>query len=302
MISARVLSVVASLSMACASSTELRPRARAASRYVLIDPSALRMRPDASAPALGVHSPRPMAFRRVALRGAWVELETVALPLQQCDPTLAPPEGMRLRFFAPASAVVPTLARPLQSSGAEGSYSAQPGVAVNAQGQIVSAGLTLAPHAELVTATTFRARRVEASSNGASRLREGTRVALPEGATAEVTRDATVLVRSQRRDGAGTRVDVRAPCVRFESVVANESVLPMMDLEIEEHDAPGESATHLARGTRLRWPDGSPAGRASSEVVLEGEARVVGAMRCTRVALRVAGSEPVGVEVCEDAP
>ena len=129
---------------ACASQQAVATRPRAAPRYVLVGAGAtLHARPDDA--SAGVTVANPSTFRRVRERGPWVEVETVAAP--QCNAVVAPPAGMRLRFYVRAAALGEVLSRPLTLAGPNGSLTALPGVAVHAGAapvELEHAGLRLA--------------------------------------------------------------------------------------------------------------------------------------------------------------
>ncbi len=94
-----LLSLFAALPLACASAPRPAPAVRPAHRFVRVhEGTTLRTRPDDQAP--GVTVAAGATLRRVRARGEWVELETTPASERQCAPSLAPPGGMRLRFFA----------------------------------------------------------------------------------------------------------------------------------------------------------------------------------------------------------
>jgi hypothetical protein len=256
-----LLSLFAALPLACASAQRPAPAARPAHRFVRVhEGTTLRTRPDDQAP--GVTVAVGATLRRVRARGEWVELETMPTSARQCAPSLAPPGGMRLRFFARSSSIAPVLAAPISLSGPQGSLSVQPGVALRGASGLDHAGLRLTLSAAPTTALEHPAPQPDRPVARAERLAPGTRVTLPEGATAEVTRDPPVYVLSRRATGEGARVVVATPCVRFEAVVADGAVLPALELDVDDRgDDPPGARWAVRRGARLRWADGSPAGR-----------------------------------------
>ena len=299
-----LLSLFAALPLACASAQRPAPAVRPAHRFVRVhEGTTLRTRPDDQAP--GVTVAAGATLRRVRARGDWVELETMPTSARQCAPSLAPPGGMRLRFFARSSSIAPVLAAPISLSGPQGSLSVQPGVALRGASGLDHAGLRLTLSAAPTTALEHPAPQPDRPVARAERLAPGTRVTLPEGATAEVTRDPPVYVLSRRATGEGARVVVATPCVRFEAVVADGAVLPALELEVDDRgDDPPGARWAVRRGARLRWADGSPAGRTGARARLTDEGRVVDGARCFRVPLRVlggpSGAEPLEAEVCAD--
>jgi len=299
-----LLSLFAALPLACASAGRPPPAARPAHRFVRIhEGTTLRTLPDDQAP--GVTVVTGATLRRVRSRGDWVELETMPASERQCAPTLAPPGGMRLRFFARSSSIAPVLAAPISLSGLQGSLSVQPGVALRGEAGLDHAGLRLTLAAAPSTALEHLASHPDRPAARAERLAPGTRITLPEGATAEVTRDPPVYVLSRRATGDGARVVVATPCVRFEAVVADGAVLPALELDVDDRgDDPPGARWAVRRGARLRWTDGSPAGRAAARARLTDRGRAVDGVRCFRVPLRVlggsTGAEALEVEVCAD--
>lgn len=298
------LLAAASLPLACASAQRPAVDARPAPRFVRVtEGTTLRTRADDAAP--GVTVAAGATLRRVRARGDWLELETTALSARQCAPVLAPPGGMRLRFFARAASVGAVLATPLSSSGPQGSLSVQPGVA--SQGaSLLHAGLRLTLASAPATVAEHSLPQVDRPDASAERLAPGTRATLPDGVTVEVTRDPPVYVRSRRSTGEGARVVVATPCVRFEALVPDAAVLPALELDVEDRGEEAPDARWIVRaGARLRWPDGSPAGRAAARVRLTDGGRATEGRRCFRVPLRVvggpSGAAPIEAEVCADA-
>jgi hypothetical protein len=285
---------------ACASQQAVATRARASQRYVLVKGGAmLRARPDEAAPGVAVAS--PSTFRRVRERGPWVEVETVAAP--QCNAVVAPPAGMRLRFYVRGADLGEVLSRPLTLTGPNGSLTALPGVAAHAGATAVElehAGLRLTLAQAPSMGREHPASRAMRTSPRAERLAPGTSASLPDGVVAEVARDAAVYVSSRRASIEGARVAVVAPCVRFEGTVPERAVLPVIELDVDEAEGDAAPRWTLRRGAALRWPDGAPAGRATAAVELSDEGRAVGDARCFRVPLRVEGAAgpALATEVC----
>ncbi|MEZ4406849.1 MAG: hypothetical protein R3A52_10275 [Polyangiales bacterium] len=292
----------AALLSACAA-TQRPSDARPARRYLRVAEGAvLHTRADDAAPSVTVAG--GATFRRVRARGEWIEVETLA-SARQCAPVLRAPRGIRLRFFVRATSVAPVLAADVTTSGPQGSLSVAPGVALQGR-ELSHAGLRLTLASAPTSAMEHPAPRPQRARPSGERLAPGTRLALPEGASAEVGRDVPVYVRSRRATGEGARVTVATPCVRFEAVVPDAAVLPAVELDV---DARGERAAGarwaLRRGARLRWTDGSAAGRVTRGAWLTDEGRVSEGRRCFRVELRVSGgapgAEPIATEVCADA-
>jgi len=294
----------AALPLACAS-TQRPAAARPAARFVRVREGAtLRTRPDDGAP--GVTVAAGATLRQVHSRGDWVELETMPTSARQCAPVIAPPGGVRLRFFVRGADVGPVLAAPITLADPQGALAVQPGVAVRGASELVHAGLRLTMPSAPATAAEHPAPEVARPAPRAERLAPGTRAALPDGVTVEVTRDPTVYVLSRRATGDGARVVVATPCVRFEAVVADGAVLPALELDVEDRgDDPPGARWVLRRGARLRWSDGSPAGRAAATARLTDVGRATEGGRCFRVPLRViggpTGAAPLEVELCADA-
>lgn len=294
-------SVLAStLLLACASAQRPAP-SQPAQRFVRVaEGTTLRTRADDGAP--GVTVAGGATFRRVRARGEWVEVETLASG-RQCVPVLRTPRGMRLRFFVRASSVAPVLASSVSVSGPQGSLAVEPGVAVASGAELVHAGLRLTLASAPATAMDHLAPQTLRVEPSAERLAPGTRATLPEGARVEVGRDVPVYVRTRRATGDGARVTVATPCVRFEAVVPEAAVLPAMELDMEDRgDEPAGARWVVRAGARLRWADGSPAGRATAAARLTDEGRASGGARCFRVPLRTVGGAPgaaaLEAEVC----
>ena len=112
-----------------------------------------------------------------------------------------------------------------------------------------------------------------------------------------------VLVFLRSPTANGSRVVVATPCVRFEAVVPSSAVLPVLDMELPDHATARLPRRIVRAGVALRWPDGAPAGRTTAAVPLSDDGRLVGAMRCVHIPLRVsdAPEEPIETEVCADA-
>jgi hypothetical protein len=289
------------LSLGCASSQ--RPVAQhPAPRFLRVaEGTTLRTRADDGAP--GVTVAGGATFRRVRARGEWVEVETLA-SARQCVPVLRTPRGLRLRFFVRSTSVAPVLAEAMSASGPQGSLAVEPGVALRER-EIVHAGLRLTLASAPGAAMDHPAPQTSRVAASAERLAPGTRAALPEGASVEVGRDVPVYVRSRRATGEGARVTVATPCVRFEAVVPAEAVLPALELDVDERGDEPEGARWVVReGARLRWADGSPAGRAATAARLGDEGRSGGGARCFRVPMRVMGGAPnaaaLETELCVD--
>lgn len=288
------------LVLACASAQRPAPSQPAPRFLRVAEGTTLRTRADDSAP--GVTVAGGSTFRRVRARGEWVEVETLA-GSRQCVPVLRTPRGMRLRFFVRASSVGPVLASSMSASGPQGSLAIEPGVAVREGAELVHAGLRLTLASAPTTAMDHPAPQTLRVPPSAERLAPGTRAVLPEGASVEVGRDVPVYVRSRRATGDGARVTVATPCVRFEAVVPEGAVLPALELDMEDRgDEPAGARWVVSAGARLRWADGSPAGRAATATRLTDEGRVSEGARCFRVPLRTVGGAPgvapVETEVC----
>lgn len=297
---------LAALALAACASPQ-RTAARAPRRFALVQgAAALRASASADAPALALAYTGPLAFRRVRLRGDLVELETVDAPERQCAPALAPPAGMRLRFFAPRSALGQAVARPLHVTGPEGSLTVAVGAPVReapdgAGLEVAHAGLRVALRDVPPVARFFAEPHAERPAERAERLAPGTRSLLPEGAVVTVGDDAQVLVFLRSPMMQGSRVVVAAPCVRFEGTVPSGAVLPVLEMELGDASRPRLPRRAIRAGARLRWPNRGPAGRAVSQVTLTDDGRVEGDARCFRVPLRVHGAvvePPPEVEVC----
>lgn len=299
------LILAATLPLACASAQRPGPDARPAARLVrLTGGTTLRTRADDASP--GVTVAAGATLRRVRSRGDWLELETMPGSSRQCAPVIAPPRGMRLRFFARASSIGPVLGAPLSLAGPQGALAVQPGVALHDGASLVHAGLRITLPTAPAPSMEHLPPQVARPAPRAERLRPGARASLPDGVTVEVTRDRPVYVLSRRTTGDGARVVVETPCVRFEAVVAEGAVLPVLDLEVEDRGEEPAGARWMVRAdARLRWADGSPAGRTAAEVRLADEGRSVDGQRCFRVPLRVVGgpigASPLEAEVCADA-
>lgn len=298
------------LSIACASTQRTATRARPPQRFVMVAAtSPLYAHPDDAAPAVTVST--ATTFRRVRARGEWIELETVSDPARQCAPSLAPPDGMRVRLFARASSLSQVLTRPLRLTGPEGTLVVQPGVEVRqgarrtAPAELVHAGMRLTLVLSPAVGRDHPAPAAERSITRAERLAPGTRATLPEGVTLDVERDTNVYVRSRRSTVDGARVAVTSPCISLEAEVPERAVLPVMELDIDEAEAPSGARWTLRRGARLRWPDGSNGGRAESAVHISDEGREASGSRCFHVPMRVVGAAstapPLDVELCADA-
>lgn len=289
-------------SVGCATTGVARTPSRAGPRFVLLDPTAtLRTRPSADAPAVGLPAQVPLALRRVREANGWTELESVADPSRHCAGTVSPPDGVRLRFFAPTTAVWTVLSRPMRWEDPDASLTLQPGLAVHGT-EVIHHGLRMTFASPLPVARSYRDPQGIAAPESAERLNPGTHVRLPGGARVEVTRDDVVYVQSQRPSRDGVRVTVVTPCVSFESVVPARRVLPVMDLELDSAAERVSSRWTARSGTALTWPDGAPAGRTVRAVALPGYARDVDTRRCFMLALRVVPTqgEPhaARVEVC----
>lgn len=298
---AALLLVASTLPLACASAQRPGPD-RPAPRFLRVaEGTTLRTRADDGAP--GVTVATGATFRRVRTRGDWVEVETLA-SARQCVPVLRTPRGMRLRFYVRASSVAPVLAAGVTASGPQGSLAIEPGVALRER-ELTHAGLRLTLASAPGAAMDHPAPQTQRITPSAERLAPGTRLTLPEGASAEVGRDVPVYVRSRRSTGEGARVTVATPCVRFEAVVPTEAVLPAMELDVDDRgDEPAGARWVVRDGARLRWADGSAAGRATNDARMTDEGRVSEGRRCFRVGLRVLGgppgAAPVETEVCAD--
>lgn len=300
----------ATLSLACASQQTAPTRARPPQRFVVVSSGAvLHARPDDASPSLTV--PTTATFRRVRARGDWVELETVADPSRQCAAALAPPDGLRVRFFVRAASLAQVLARPLRLNGPEGSLVVQPGVEVRegsrrtAPAELVHAGIHLTLVLVPAIGREHPAPVAERSITRAERLAPGTRATLPDGVVLDVSRDTNVYVRSRRSTIEGTRVTLATPCIAAEAEVPERAVLPVMELDIDEAETPSAARWVLRRDARLRWPDGSPAGRAATRVRITDAGRETSGTRCFHVPMRVVGAAattaPLDIEVCADA-
>jgi hypothetical protein len=297
--------------VACASTrgtTTARPRR---TRFVLVERAGvLRTRPSPDAPALSVTHDAALAFRRVGVRGDWVELETVTAPERHCAESLVAPAGVRLRLFAPTFALVPVVSHAARVSGPEGTYTLGVGLPVRESDdrssvEIAHAGLRVNVTALPETARVYGPAFAEPPRERAERLRPGTRATLPNGAFIEVERDPPVYVLVRNPSAQGARVVVSTPCVWFDANVPSESVLPTMEVEVPERASVRLPRWVVRAGARLSWPDGSPAGRTTAAVTVTDEGRTDGARRCVHVPLRL--SRSVGerassdVEVCASA-
>ncbi len=298
------LLLASALPLACASAPHPTADARPAARLVRVaDGTTLRTRADDQ--ASGVIVAAGATLRRVRARAGWIELETMPASARQCAPVIAPPRGMRLRFFVRPASIAPVLADRLSLSGPSGALAVSPGVPGRGS-EVFPAGLRITLSTAPALALEHPAPQVARPTQSAERLAPGTRAALPDGATVEVTRDPPVYVLSRRATGEGARVLVAMPCARFEAVVAESAVLPALDLEIDDHgdDSPGARWV-LRADARLRWTDGSPAGRSVAEVRLVDAGRATEGARCFRVPLRVLGGPSAAAsletEVCADA-
>lgn len=277
------------------------PRAPAARFVFVAGESALHVRPDEASPAVALEAGGPWVFRRVAQRNGMTVVETVASPERHCASAAVPPDGMRLRFYVTESALRPALGRTLRLQGPEGSLVVQPGVPLNERGELVLGGVRIATRQPLTGATIVRMPTIDPPGDAAERLRAGTHLTLPEGATADIGEGSWMLVRTRRALGSGVRVTASNACMRLDAEVASADLVPVMDMAVGEgvldQNAP---ATTLRAGASLLWPDGSRAGRTVAAVPLASSGRVLGAMRCVRVPLRSALSHEGGasVEVC----
>ncbi len=300
----------ATLSLACASQQTSPTRARPSQRFVVVSSGAtLHARPDDASPSVTV--PTSATFRRVRARGDWVEVETVADPSRQCAAALSPPAGMRVRLYVRASSLAQVLARPLRLSGPEGSLVVQPGVEARegsrrtAPVELVHAGIHLTLVLVPAIGRDHPAPAAERSITRAERLAPGTRATLPDGVALEVLRDTNVYVRARRSTVEGTRVTLATPCIAAEAEVPERAVLPVMELDVDEAEAPSSTRWTLRRGARLRWADGSPAGHAAGLVRIADEGRESSGSRCFHVPMRVVGAAATAVvpdvELCADA-
>ncbi len=292
--------LMAVLAAGCATTNVVVVPSRRVTQYAVIAAGTpLRTRAEADAPS--VMLPVAALFRRVRARGAWLEVETAARAERQCVPVIAPPEGMRLRFFVASDAVRPVTADDASARGPDGAWQVRTGVLADGN-SLVHAGLRITPGTMPPTRDAHPAVRPQPVPASGERLAPGTTMTLPDGARAEVLPGAVVPVRSRRAAAEGARVTVELPCARVEAVVPASAVLPVLDLDVEDRDAPTPVQTEVGAGTALRWPDGSPAGRALGPASVPGEGRTVDDARCWRVALRVAGATPavapLETEVC----
>lgn len=197
----------------------------------------------------------------------------MADPSRQCAAALAPPDGLRVRFFVRASSLAQVLARPLRLNGPRGrswcnraSRCAQGFSRRTAPAELVHAGIHLTLVLVPAIGLDHPAPAAERSITRAERLAPGTRATLPDGVVLDVSRDTNVYVRSRRSTIEGTRVTLATPCIAAEAEVPERAVLPVMELDIDEAETPSAARWVLRRDARLRWPDGSPAGRAASRV------------------------------------
>lgn len=289
----------------CASTGAVPATSRGGARFVVLDPTTtLRTRPAADAPSLSLPAQIPLALRRVREANGWIELETVAEPARHCAGTVTPPEGVRLRVFAPSTAAWTVLARPLRWEDPDASLTLQPGLVVQGR-EVTHGGLRVTLGPAPAVARTYRDPGGVARPESAERLSPGTRLRFGDGTRVEVTHDDPVYVLTQRPSRDGVRVTVATRCVAFERVVPSRRVLPVMDLELSASSEQVSSRWSARSGAPLTWPDGSPAGRTVREVALPGYARDIGPRRCFMLPLQVGPlpGEPraARIEVCAAA-
>jgi hypothetical protein len=216
---------------------------------------------------------------------------------------------MRLRFFVRESSLVSVLTRPLTLRGPEGELSVRPGVVMQegsrrtAPVEIVHAGVRVRLVLPPAVGRDHPAPQADRAMMRAERLAPGTEARLPDGAVAEIERDANVYVYERRPSHDGSRATITTPCLRFEALVSDRAVLPVVDLDFDDHTRPVAGHATLRSGARLFWSDGTPAGRTVTASSIVGATHAaLGGRRCFSIALRAHNETPLAtpseIEIC----
>jgi hypothetical protein len=314
------LALLAAAALPACASTGAAPPPSRSTRFVLV-PLSATLRHGATDDSPGVQlraggtSLEVMAFRRVRRRGEWVLVEPPSRPERQCHPSLALPEGLRLRFWVRASELAPALVRTVTRSGRDGSsLRAQAGLRVVRDGD--TARVAISPGAQISLALDpsevgdeFREPRPAPPREPGERLTGDVNTGFLEGGQVMTTRGAAPLWVTERRAvGGGHLAQVQVACANLAVVVPPRQVVPVMTVEMEsrpEPSRPSVDETVIPVGARLRWPDGGLAGTAYADVRVGAESRRVGAMACYSILLNVEGVDglrPTRTEFCVEPP
>lgn len=307
------------LALSSCASTPVAPPPRG-SRFVLVPLSVpLRTAPREDAPALrfreGGSSIEVVAFRRVRVRDGWVLLDTSARPERQCHPTVALPEGVRLRFWVRESELAPALVRVVSRSTRDGSeLSARPGLRVVLDGAL--SRIALAPGTQIALAledrevgTAFAEPRPTPEAEPGERLVGNINVPFLGAGQLMTTRGAPPVYVTERRAVPGGQIArVRTACADLSVRVQPAQVVPVVSVDVEPREElrrVSDEPSVVPAGSRLRWPDGRLAGRTVTDVELGPETRRIGALPCHSLRVSVPGVEglnPVRAELCVEAP
>jgi hypothetical protein len=288
---------------ACGPAPRTRNAFRGPPRFVLVTQgTVLRMRPDENAP--GITLPVASPFRKVRTQGDWTEIETVQTPVAHCVSAWVPPTGMALRFHVHGPSFDRVLARPLQLSAPRSSLTLQPGIPVPRESSrtVVHEGLRVHLLLDPSFAYDYLEPHADRIIQRAERLAPGTQAQLPDGASFEVTRDTRVYVFNRHASGDGSHVSISTRCARIETSVPDGAVLPNLDLVFGDETTERMASRWTVRsGARLRWSDGSSAGRSVSDVALPGEGHTLLGDRCFDLSLTLFGvteAPPLSVSTC----
>lgn len=266
-------------------------------------------------------------MRRVGEQGDWVEVATVPAfrATDHCYDTVSALDQLDLHFFVRRDAIAPVIARRVERTFDDGTrLTLAPGVGLVRRGaqydaHVRGATIRLRLSAEEVASSYGAAPRIAVSRGSNALLEPGATIELgddlrleTEEAGPAVRRSGSRIsfsVRETRRGPAGeppravlaveappdagnrARVTVRNDCLEAVGFV-RRAQLTMERPSRTVNEIGSRHGTSIRTGAVLFWPDGSQAGRAMGDAVLEGPMRPDGPRMCFDHLLRPASGRP----------
>jgi hypothetical protein len=255
-------------------------------------------------------------MQRVGEQGDWVEVATVPgfVAGQHCYDTIGALDALELRFFVRRDAIAPVIARRVERTFDDGTrITLVPGVGLVRRGAEYEAQLRgatvrvrlapedvsqsytgsahiaisrgsnamLEPGAQIELGDDHRVETEEAGPRAqrSSRVSFSVREAGDARAPAGEPPRAALAVEAPPDAGNRPRVTVRGDC--FEALgFVRRAQLTMERPHRSVSQLRERRGTAIRPGAQISWPDGSPAGRATNDAVVEGSMRQDGARMC----------------------